>query len=56
MRWIGTVPPHQCGLAVTWAPLVGSRLLITHGPLPITRVPGCPKVPLCACWNCFSKM
>src|ERR1700730_5308817 len=56
MRWIGTFPPHQSGLAVTWAPLVGSRLLTTHGPLPITSVPGCPKVAAWACWNAFSKM
>src|SRR5689334_4828062 len=54
--WMGTLPPHQCGFASSSSPLVGSRLLISHGPLPMTRVPGCPNVAAWACSNCFSKI
>jgi hypothetical protein len=54
MCWILTLPPHQCGFADSSAPLVGTRLSIFQGPVPMTRVPGCPKV--CACWNFFSKI
>lgn len=42
IRWIGTAPPHQCGLADSSAPVVGSKLSTSHGPDPITRTPGLP--------------
>src|SRR5881396_2798151 len=47
--WIGTAPPHQCGLAESSTPVVGSKLSTFQGPVPITSVPGCPNVALCAC-------
>src|SRR5262249_61609020 len=56
MRWTGTLPPHQCGLADSVAPLVGSKLSTFHGPVPISRTPGWPKVPLWAWANFISKM
>src|SRR5262249_32465277 len=56
MRANGTLPPHQCGLATYSSPLVGSKLVIFQGPVPIVRTPGCPIVPLCASANDFSKM
>ena len=31
MCWIGTAPPHQCGLAESSAPVVGSKLSTSHG-------------------------
>src|SRR5690348_5936045 len=33
----GTWPFHQCGFASYSTPDVGSKLLTTHGPVPITR-------------------
>src|SRR5580704_2366998 len=42
MCWIGTLPPHQCGLADSSMPRVGSRLLISHGPVASISTPGLP--------------
>src|SRR5262245_55050892 len=56
MCLIGTVPPHQCGLAVSSAPVVGSKLVTCQGPVPMVRVPGLPNVPWWARANFFSKI
>src|ERR1700722_2734004 len=56
MCCMGTRPPHQCGLAENSAPVVGSRLSTIQGPVPITSVPGFPKVPLWSSANFASKI
>ncbi len=51
----GTVPPHQCGLADSSRPVVGSKLSICQGPVPMISTPGRPIVALCSSANFFSK-
>src|SRR5262249_62317602 len=51
-----TFPCHQLGLAWSSSLVFGSRLTGCHGPVPMIRVPGLPKVALCCCWNFDSKI